>query len=551
MSKRKHSVKHTASHNKSLFYDTLRPEEYSSPNSNFYYCSSEQSDYEVGKKFILDTFLNSVVIYENLCMNCAGALHDKSSIYENLCNNCSDLDCDAKPTKEKHSLEKNKSLFSGLIGSLKRITHGGAPPPPPPTNKSIEIIHNVDAVFKTNKTFDFEEICDLKKISEFMRSVDDDQKTNTTNGDKEFQAGNIVDWMTSLRTHICYYQLSDTENILNVKSIPSKNSFHFSCCSFPSDVTTIQTSLNSIASVSNFSDVISNKSDDNSVETNAISEEYRNKIIQFKSNLMDSQTADSYQTHIKNVKLRSNKRHVNKVGESSSSSPSSSSPKQEHNESDSLQSTLDSDFSRQLGLCKSSSRNGFYGKHSSNSEFVNDILTVFDSFLSRDSQTHTLDCSTPLPVRTFETTTQTDTETSNCCSNVDFSDSDQSASEIHFQLDINTLLRNLWIDRSLNTIVIYYDNNLKIFLNNIALKKRKLNLSQLVNLYLKWRHFSEKIRKIPKQRTLMMTVPMLSSASTDTGERTIYDWFDIVKVATFNSSRSRIERLCLQLQKLC
>ncbi|KAL5275042.1 hypothetical protein ACFFRR_001178 [Megaselia abdita] len=540
MSKRKHSVKHADSHNKSLFYDILRSE-HSSSNSILYYCSKEENEYNVGKKIILDKFLNSVVIYENLCLNCARHLHDKS--YDHLCNKCNVFDRDSisNTARESVSFEKNKSIFSGIIGSIKRIANGT------PTSKKLDIIHNVDSVFKTNKTLDFNEICELKKESEQLEYMTNAvqyetscKKTNTNQNfseDKEFQTSNIVDWMTSLRTHICYYQLTDTENILNVKSIPSKKSFHFSCCSFPSDVTTsIQTSLNAIASFNFFSDIISNDSE-NSIEFNAdvISEKYKNKIIKFKSNLMDSQT-DLYHTHIKNVKLRSNKRHtINKntkniVGESSSS-------QQEHNESDSLQSTLDSNFSRQLGLCKSSNRNGFYGKHSSNSEFVNDILTVFDSFLNRDSQTHTSNCSIPLlPIRTFENT-QTDTETSNCCNNVELSDSDKNKcvqktvewssymkSNFIFKdkfekaplYNFNELHINLWLDRSLNRIVIFYDNHLKTFLNNIDLKKKNLSIAQLVNFYLEWRHFSEKVKNKLNYHKINMTVPMLKpSTSSD------------------------------------
>lgn len=542
MSKPKHSVKYTDSHNKSLLSHTIRSE-YSSSKSYFNF-NDKKTDYDVGKKFILDKFLSSVIIYENLCSNCASPLRDKFLVYEHLCNDC--IGFYSKSLDGEISLEKNKSILSGLIGSLKRIANGT-----PPSNKKIEIIHNVDSVFKTNSTFDFGEICKLKKKSERSESMKcsnenrtSSNKTNTSinsNRDKEFQASHIVDWMTSLRTHICYYQLNDTDNILNVKSIPSKNSFHFSCCSFPSDV--IQASLNSVStSVSNFSYVISNKSDHLlELSSDVINEEYKNKIKTFKSNLMDSQTSpEHHQAHIKNVKLRSKKRQHNNIEHSVDTVGESSSSTHIYNESYSSQSTLDSDYSRQLSLCKSSNRNGFYGKHSNNSEFVNSILTVFDSFLNRDSQTHTSDCFIPLPSLTFEIT-PTNTETSNGCNNGELSDSDKnkweksilewnSCSELDLasikdkfikinEYDINELLRNLVLDISLNKIVIYYDKHLKIFLNDISLKKRNINVCQLVNLYLKWMHYSGKVRRTPKQQTIKMTVPKISSlTSLDSGE---------------------------------
>lgn len=536
MSEQKHSGKHSDSHNKSLFYDTPTSE-YPSPNSIFYYNSGEEvADYSIGKKIILDKFFNSVVIYENLCINCAYPLYNKSLIYEHLCSNCTNFESVEKLSSK--SKEKNsKNILSNLIGSLKRITSNSSNTT---AIKKLEIIHNVDSVFKTNRTFDINEICELKRLSESLETITSPDKNHTScskkkktntnlisNEDKKIQASNVVDWMTSLRTQPCYYQLTDTENISNVKSIPSKNCFHFSCCSFPSDVTTsMQTSLHSLESVSFFSD-ISNKSAHG--HDDLINEEFRNKVLKFKNNLMDSKKDSSNETQTKNdVKLRSNKRYLNNkhivniVGE-----PSPSPHEYEYNESDSSQSTLDSDFSRQLGLYKSRNRNGFYGKHSSSSEFVNDILTVFDSYLNCDSQTHTLGGSIQLPIQTFEST-QTDTEKSDSCNGIESSDSDKNEYTLKCSnyseftktqsLDINELVKNLWLDISLNKIVIYYDDHLKLFLKHIE-REKCLDISQLVNLFIKWKNFSDRIKTKKYKRGKRMTVPMISSStSADSGK---------------------------------
>lgn len=94
-------------------------------------------------------------------------LYKNENIYENICEACGLIysadKCEHCAKKVTYgSLRKNKQLniFSGLIDNIRQRTK----PKSKPKRKlpTIEIIHNVDGVFKTNKTFDLNEICRLK-----------------------------------------------------------------------------------------------------------------------------------------------------------------------------------------------------------------------------------------------------------------------------------------------------------------------------------------------------------------------------------------------------
>lgn len=502
MSKRKHLDKYSNSHNKSLFNNT--------PISEYNF------EKEVlGKKLLLDKFLNSIVIYENICI-CGFPLNDTN---EHLC-----LKCRSLKNSSNDSLNKNsKSIFSGWIGSIKKITvrdHQNLP------NKAPQIIHNVKFLEKS------------WNLIQENSSIDRTLHKSTTNTclpaeDKKLKYGsNIEDWMTSLRTQVNYYQFSD--NISNVKSIPSKNNFHFSCCSFSSVSTSVAatsaTSMKTSKSLSNFSycsDTFSN----NSEEDLDLAEQYKSQILKFKRNLMDHETSQ-----IKNVKLRANNKKLVKKRGDSSSSTTSTTPTSQSN--DSLQSTLDSNFSRRIGFVggeSSNNRHGIYKKFldTSDSEFVNDILTVFDSYLKSDSQTHTLDGSN-IDDRDDQTTIavqETVPSSEKNCENFMLLKCNSNHQNIYnnnkivFRLDLSEICENLCLNVSLNKIVITYDEYLKSFLKNYECKNTNLDLYQLVNIFVKWRRYCDKIRKRKKLISMKAAVkaemiaapsptPMIQSSKT-------------------------------------
>ncbi|KAJ6637909.1 Rho GTPase-activating protein 27 [Pseudolycoriella hygida] len=103
-------------------------------------------------------------------------LHKSENIYENICEICGLIysadKCEHCAKKVAYgSLRKNKQLniFTGLIDNIRQKTKSKSKPKRKlPT---IEIIHNVDSVFKTNETFDLNEICRLKSNHSSQRHV--------------------------------------------------------------------------------------------------------------------------------------------------------------------------------------------------------------------------------------------------------------------------------------------------------------------------------------------------------------------------------------------
>lgn len=137
-------------------------------------------------------------IYENVCAQCSsggqsqnlsasdGCLRSKcavckvldvehvatptENIYEDICEQCSAIFSGGDKFCEKCSLvssvKLNKpSLLTGLLSTFRGKTNKatGKPPVKPP-NKLV-IVHNVDTAYKTNKSFDLDEICRLKAKS--------------------------------------------------------------------------------------------------------------------------------------------------------------------------------------------------------------------------------------------------------------------------------------------------------------------------------------------------------------------------------------------------
>lgn len=215
-------------------------------------------------------------IYENICEEC-GLIYSADK-----CEHC------AKKVATYGSLRKNKQLniFSGLIDNIRQKTKSKSK-----TNKrklqSIEIVHNVDSVFKTNKTFDLNEICRLKSnnstqshvygklrkseecltsstkqrtdsrpfgsdlnFSHHLTPPNDLLSQNTSHTNQfnnspiyenlktfiystvspvvnDITDNSLIYWLTSLKKHTDDY---NEETIYNVKCIPS-NSFS-SCCNY-------------------------------------------------------------------------------------------------------------------------------------------------------------------------------------------------------------------------------------------------------------------------------------------------------------------------------
>lgn len=137
-------------------------------------------------------------IYENVCSQCTsggqsqnlsasdGCLRSKcavckvldvqdvatptENIYEDICEQCSAIYSGGEKFCEKCSLASSvklskPSLLTGLLSSFRGKTNRstGKPPVKPP-NKLV-IVHNVDTVYKTNQSFDLDEICRLKAKS--------------------------------------------------------------------------------------------------------------------------------------------------------------------------------------------------------------------------------------------------------------------------------------------------------------------------------------------------------------------------------------------------
>lgn len=218
------------------------------------------------------------------------------NIYENICEVCGLIysadKCEHCAKKVTYgSLRKNKQLniFSGLIDNIRQKTKSKTKPKRKlPT---IEIVHNVDDVFKTNQTFDLNEICRLKSstlssqahhvygklrksdeclTSSFkqrtdIRSFGSDLNYTHRTAFSDFLShqshstqfnhhspiyenlkstfiystvspafnditdNSLMYWLTSLKKHTNDY---NEETVYNVKCIPS-NSFSGSCCNYP------------------------------------------------------------------------------------------------------------------------------------------------------------------------------------------------------------------------------------------------------------------------------------------------------------------------------
>ncbi len=218
--------------------------------------------------------------------------YKNENIYENICEVCGLIysadKCEHCAKKVTYgSLRKNKqsNIFSGLIDNIRQKTKSKSKPKRKlPT---IEIVHNVDGVFKTNKTFDLNEICRLKSnlssqnhvygklrkseeclTSSFKQRTDirsfgsDLNYTHRTPSSNDLLVQNkshsissnnspiyenlktfiystvspaynditdnsLIYWLTSLKKHTNDY---NEETVYNVKCIPS-NSFS-SCCNY-------------------------------------------------------------------------------------------------------------------------------------------------------------------------------------------------------------------------------------------------------------------------------------------------------------------------------
>lgn len=219
-------------------------------------------------------------------------LYKNENIYENICEVCGLIysadKCEHCAKKVTYgSLRKNKQLniFSGLIDNIRQRTK----PKSKPKRKlpTIEIVHNVDGVFKTNKTFDLKEICRLKSnhssqnhvygklrkseeclTSSFkqytdIRSFGSDLNCSHRTPSNDLLSQNnahsiscnnspiyenlktfiystvspaynditdnsLIYWLTSLKKHTNDY---NEETVYNVKCIPS-NSFSGGCCNY-------------------------------------------------------------------------------------------------------------------------------------------------------------------------------------------------------------------------------------------------------------------------------------------------------------------------------
>lgn len=145
---------------------------------------------------LLDHFygenLNRFAIYENLCPQCGfgvgcgchniddgtvftGAYDEEDAcenIYENVCETCSFIYksdkcevCEERQQVVKKTVSANKHLhkFAELLGSLRQRIRDRTPKVPATARPRPEIVHTIGDVFKTNKTFDLNEIARLKQ----------------------------------------------------------------------------------------------------------------------------------------------------------------------------------------------------------------------------------------------------------------------------------------------------------------------------------------------------------------------------------------------------
>lgn len=96
-------------------------------------------------------------------LSCTELLQSTENIYENICDQCCSVftgsecrKCIAPPIKAVKSSDKVGSLFTGLFSSF-RSKSG-----PQKARSRPTIVHNVGNVFRTNASFDLNEICRLK-----------------------------------------------------------------------------------------------------------------------------------------------------------------------------------------------------------------------------------------------------------------------------------------------------------------------------------------------------------------------------------------------------
>lgn len=121
--------------------------------------------------------------YENLCENCNKIINDKNccksigkkqcssgrreeNIYENVCENCSNIYSGEKCLK-CFPVRKPSNLFTGIFSTFRNKSVVVTTKPP---IKPI-IVHNVDSVFKTNKSFDLNEIVRMKNNSHHQEHI--------------------------------------------------------------------------------------------------------------------------------------------------------------------------------------------------------------------------------------------------------------------------------------------------------------------------------------------------------------------------------------------
>uniref|UniRef100_A0A1A9ZXE1 Uncharacterized protein n=1 Tax=Glossina pallidipes TaxID=7398 RepID=A0A1A9ZXE1_GLOPL len=159
-----------------------------------------------------------------------------------------------------------------------------------------------------------------------------------------------------------------------------------------------------------------------------------------------------------------------------------------------------------------------HGIHERNSEFVNDILTVFENLLQRDKQTqdHKILEENHLEISSSKEAHLNDTVNVGVAANNETKFDHTSISNtlqpyvaakenivangtnttLTQIFDLVHLINNLWLSLSLNIVTIYYDKPLKVFLQCIAQTKQKIcnerrSYNQLVK---KYQHFHSKYK---------------------------------------------------------
>ena len=158
-------------------------------DSDFKYLRRRHHQKQFFKKILLHENLHRFAIYENLCQHCGYVCSgycdqnsgnrsqsdetDYENIYENVCESCSliysGVSCEhcANRLPKKSPSIRQFNKFTELIGNLRQKIREKSPKGSTNCGQrpKIEIIHNVGAVYKTNKTFDFGEIVRLKSES--------------------------------------------------------------------------------------------------------------------------------------------------------------------------------------------------------------------------------------------------------------------------------------------------------------------------------------------------------------------------------------------------